>query len=323
MAHNKTIAQHYVPQFLLYGFASASDKINLFDLKKNEVRFNQAINFVFYENYFYDTDNRVENMLLLLEKKASVPINKIRQDGYSRIEENDKCELIIFLCAQLSRTKAARDRYLGMLDEKNMEKVKASLAKKYHEDTDFGHYHYPKEDLRKISAINTSEGVLHSMVMNDLRFHVLINKTDKEFIISDHPMIVINALYKEESQFMPGPLARGAQLFLPLSKNICLCAYDPKVYKYGGQKSLTASEINLKDVQWLNKLQALSAAHFIGISSPLMEKYVRNLKPSKENCLPSFYKVLKKAKKLYKNPQLRNPQKYRDFLRFLSVEGAL
>ena len=129
---------------------------------------------------------------------------------------------------------------------------------------------------------------------------------------------------------------------MPLSKELYLCAYDSKIYKYGSKACDISKISDQNDVDWLNQLQARTACSFIGFSGRAMENHVRNLLEnfngkkiySRESShlyqddmadgniktghmvyttqmklinKPSFVKVLKKAKALAESFQERDP----------------
>src|SRR4028118_626770 len=86
-----TKKQHYVPQFMLNHFAcdgSQGNRINIFDMDRSEVRYNQRVRGVFSQNYFYDKDNQVENFLATrIEGPASSVVNKIVSGDFNLISE--------------------------------------------------------------------------------------------------------------------------------------------------------------------------------------------------------------------------------------------
>jgi len=104
--------QHYVAQFLLGGFdiesGGATPKINIFDVQRNSLRFDQAVKEVFAQNYFYDKDNQIENFISEhIEGPAAEQINKLRNGDFASLNSRDT-RLIKFLCCQNSRTVEAR-----------------------------------------------------------------------------------------------------------------------------------------------------------------------------------------------------------------------
>lgn len=338
MTKQITKNQHYVPQCLLKGFA-INEKINIFDITTQQHRDNQLISKNFSQNYFYDYDtyNQVEEILSKIESKTAPDIERLRNYDYSVINNNEY--LIRFLCAQYYRTRMAQQIALKIYDFHAMNQVKnilttnkaqLQLPENFGDNPeDFGYFDYNRKSDRLISAGITTFGVIMYPVMTDLKFHVLINKSNHtEFIISDNPVIMYNWLYKNSNHLQAAsPLISGVQFFMPISKNIVLCAYDPKVYKYGNNKKLNFSDIYDDDINWLNQLQIRSSTSMIGYSSIHMQNYINiNKKNNPKKILdlsaesssiiklffrnvtikPSFFKIQKKAKYLTNCLQYRN-----------------
>ncbi len=280
MQHTKN--QHYVPRFLLRGFINEQENetINIYDMIQQKYR--QAnIKNVFSENYTYGKDSIIDNNVNNpIEINIAPVINLIRSHNFDDINK-EKNNIIQFLCHQLSRTRKSGSEIEEFV-QKNLQKLLRKVLKNKFPDEETEDYgcNLTKEYKQELLSSRTADGVLHSMLMNDLNIHVLVNKTDIEFIISDQPSVHYNWFYKD----LNDPLAtclftKGTQIFCPISKAIYLCAYDPKIYKYG-TKSSNISYIDLKceqDIIWLNDLQVRSSLRFIGFSSQNMRNHINKL----------------------------------------------
>lgn len=287
MADQTTKNQHYVPQFLLGGFDSVGaekPKVHIFDVERDVVRQNQAVKEVFSQNYFYDKNNEVENFLSSnIEGPASEIINRIRNNDFS-ILGNGGTELIKFICCQNARTVEGREDALSFINA-HFHQIFSDLNRLNDLGvTDPGSFKIrpsDKDSMRYFNATQALSGVIDSKGMEDLEFHILINKTNEEFVLSDHAITRYNWLYRGLNDPRIGSmLAKGVQLFLPLSDKVCICAYDSKVYKYG-QKSSNISELKEKgDVYWLNQLQMRNARSFIAFKSIYMASYLKQLRTS-------------------------------------------
>lgn len=343
MVHQTTKNQHYVPQFLLGGFdavGAEKPKVHIYDLEKGVVRKNQAVKEVFSQNYFYDINNEVENFLSSnIEGPASEIINRIRNNDFSMLG-NGSVELIKFMCCQNARTVEARENvlyyinshfYQIVLDLNRLNDLGIDDPESYKLSPS------DKDSMRDFNAELALNGFGDAKHMEDLEFHILINKTKEEFILSDHAISRYNWFYRSLNDPRIGSmLAKGVQLFLPLSEKVCLCAYDAKVYKYGNKSSSVSELWSESDVYWLNQLQMRNARSFIAFKSMFMvgslEKlhalfYGRKIYSIKSSSLekkdigevqlypeqvkfinkPTFFKVLKKAKKMESNFEWRNP----------------
>ncbi|WP_157314055.1 DUF4238 domain-containing protein [Chitinibacter sp. GC72] len=349
MPSNITKNQHYVPQFLLRGFSddrSNFEKISIFDFFKKEVRFDQSIAEVFSQNYFYDTDNEIESFLSReVEGPAAGVIDSVRKGDFSKINGSSFSTVMGFVMCQEARTAEARDDGLNYINA-SFGQILADFS--HFNDLDLGDINEwrvtpsDKDSMRSFVVARTLNGIIDSVAMKDLRFHILCNETEQEFIISDHPVVRYNWLYRNlEDPRVSSILARGVQLFVPLSSSLYLCAYDPKVYKYGLKNSDSSSLISINDVEWLNKLQILSARSFVAFSANKMKSTIIDLcqkcgegkiytrlsshlgrenmkngdvktthmvytKQLKLQTLPSFFKIIKKSKKLASHFEVRN-----------------
>jgi hypothetical protein len=349
MTGQTTKNQHYVPQFLLGGFDIGSgdtSKINIFDVQRNSLRFDQAVKEVFSQNYFYDKDNQIEKLLSeQIEGPASEQINKLKNGDFTSLNSGDT-RLIKFICCQNSRTVEARQDALNFINA-HFGEIVSDLSRlnnlNIKRPKEFRIVPKDKDSMRYFTAVQALSGVIDSKGMEDLRFHLLRNETSKEFVISDHPVTRYNWLYRDLKDPRIGSLlAKGVQLFMPLSKDLYLCAYDSKIYKYGSKACDISRVRDQNDVDWLNQLQVRSACSFIGFSRRAMQNHVRSLAAnfngkkiySRESehlyqevmadgniktghmvyttqmkllKIPSFVKVLKKAKPLAESFQERDP----------------
>ena len=259
--------QHYVPQFLLKHFGINTKKtkrINIFDIQKDAVRYNQSISQVFSQNYFYGKGSEADIFIAEeIEAPASGVINKI-VDGTFSIAENDLTVLHRFILSLFYRTPEAVERASSFMNTQ-LESVVSELL--YLNDfnpalASSGSFDFYQDRLASILAI---QGVLDAMILRDLEYHIIENETSLEFYISDHPVFMYNWLYRNLHQ--PGVTsitALGLQVFLPLSPRITLCLYDPKVYKYGSRGSSVTHLSNEGDIEILNSFQAINSASIIG-----------------------------------------------------------
>lgn len=190
-------------------------------------------------------------------------------------------ELIKFICCQNARTVESREDALNFINA-HFQQIVSDLNRLNDLGIDdpagFKIRPSDKDSMRYFNATQALSGVIDSKGMEDLEFHVLVNKTNEEFIISDHAIARYNWFYRDLNDPRIGSMqAKGVQLFLPLSDKICLCAYDAQVYKYGS-KSSNVSELHVEsDVCWLNQLQMRNAHSFIAFKSIFMEGSLKKL----------------------------------------------
>ncbi|MFQ4138031.1 DUF4238 domain-containing protein [Nodosilinea sp. PGN35] len=360
MSKQITKNQHYVPQCLLKHFdcdARKGKKINVFDIERAVVRYNQSVKEVFSQNYFYGKDNEVETFMAeKVEDPASKILDKI-VDGDFNIVDEDVLTLHRFVLSLFYRTPEASERASGFVNSQleSMVRELLSLNGFDPEEASAGRFNFYQD---RLASLITVQGVIDAIILRDLRYHIIKNETASEFYISDHPVFIYNWLYRDlEYPGVTSITALGLQIFLPLSPKITLCFYDPKVYKYG-QKSLVTCVSKDEDIEILNSFQVINSDSVIGFYSQQNEAHVRRLyerykninlhqyesgilstekegkgrirsthfvftRQAKLKKMPSFVKVKKKSRSYASSYQERDPElsaKHMEFKRFMNEQ---
>lgn len=357
MSKQITKNQHYVPQCLLrhFGYDSKNGKrINVFDIERSVVRYNQSVKEVFSQNYFYGKDNKVETFMAeKIEGPASNIVDKI-VDGDFNIAGEDTLTLHRFILSLFYRTPEASERVNGFVNSQ-LESIVRELLSLNGFDPEEASAGRLKLYQDHLASLITVQGVLGAVFLRDMEYHIIKNETASEFYISDHPVFIYNWFYRElEHPAVTSINAIGLQIFLPLSPKITLCLYDPKVYKYG-QRSLVTCVSNDKDIEILNSFQIINSNSIIGFYSSKNESHVKQLcerykniilrqyesgiLSTSEECkgrrrsthfvftrqeklmkMPSFIKVKKKLKSYASSYQERDPQLSAEFKKLIINE---
>lgn len=285
MSKQITKNQHYVPQCLLKHFgcdAKKGKRINIFDIERSVVRYNQSVKEVFSQNYFYGKDNEVETFLAeKIEGPASKVVDKI-VDGDFNLASEDASTLHRFILSLFLRTPEASERVSGFINSQLESIVRELLSLNGFdpEAASAGRFNFYQD---RLASLITVQGVLDAVILRDLEYHIIKNETASEFYISDHPVFTYNWLYRDlEHPGVTSLTAIGLQIFLPLSPQITLCLYDPKVYKYG-QKSLVTCISSDEDIEILNLFQVINSNSIIGFYSRENEAHVKQLSKRYEN----------------------------------------
>jgi hypothetical protein len=286
MDQKTTKNQHYVPQCLLKNFSVKHKKddyrINIFDVTKKTTRFNQSTKEVFSQNFFYDKDNKVEQFLSnKIEDKAAIEIANIIEGDLCQIKDFSTT-LLKFISVQLYRTPEAISQPLEFINSffkpLAMQHVQAKGYDLEQAQEAISGLRLLPKDIRSFRSRLALQGILASKLLEDLKFHLIINNSDVEFFISDHPVNQYNWLYRDlDSTSATALTARGVQIFMPISADKLICLYDPKVYKYGNKNDWSTATTNNKDVIILNELQAINTSSVIGFKSRTMESEVVRL----------------------------------------------
>lgn len=200
--------QHYVPQFLLRKFSAEDSykKINLYNINNKKIIRGAPINSQSSKNFFYGADQAIEKKLSNLENESSKIINNIIDlKNDFKFNANDKDILKKFIFIQYMRT-------LKFNDE--LDNVSTQFKKKL-------------GLLSKESKSNGEKGYNLALkgykYIKDLKIEFVINRTNLEFYLGDHPVIAHNFFSKT-----CGLALKGQSFFMPISPQILLVIYDKK-----------------------------------------------------------------------------------------------
>ena len=212
--------QHYVPRCALRLFTSQMEgrAINLFNIEAKKSIQNAPVKGQCSRDYFYGKDLRAENILARLEghyaRIASLLIHECQ------ITAEDENWLRLFVVVQTRRTEGAIRELelfsLGMTD----------AAFKSHPDQ-----RPPALDHAALVKLSVGAGVKLHDYMRDLKFIILRNRTELEFITSDHPAVISNKFSFEklgDKKF--GMSNSGVFLVLPISPKLTAFFFDLGVY---------------------------------------------------------------------------------------------
>lgn len=259
--------QHYVPQLLLQNFSieeKGEYRSNVYDLVKEGFRENQNTKKICSRNYMYDKDNIVESFLSKnIEAPASVEISRIVSNP-TDARMPAEIDLLRFLCVQLGRTQEAYDHALEFINAFSGTMFRELARLNNFDEESAEKLRLVPTDPRAIIARQTLDSALNWPLIKDLQHHVVINKSESEFIIADHPVFQYNWYLRDAQELSSTSIAnKGVQLFLPLSTKVVYCLYDNSVYSYGASRLPYTEILNQADVDTLNSFQMLNASSLI------------------------------------------------------------
>ena len=224
--------QHYVPQFLLRGFASGRKKqVFTFD-KQCQRTFKTSIRNVAGQSGFYDFEANGESrsldpLLKDLEGKAAPIVQtilRVRQLGF--LSEEQRHTLALFVVSQMLRTDAQRQKY------KHLNDMLCEAIKRMGGDPDNveGFKPLSDEEARRESILMLPKLAL------DLLPHVL-NKTwvlysaplSEQYYASDNPVVMHNTTNQNPYRGTLGVAVEGIEIYLPISGSLCLGFLCPTI----------------------------------------------------------------------------------------------
>jgi hypothetical protein len=262
--------QHYVPEFLLEGWATDGDVVTLhFDSGHEEA--SQSISRICSRNYLYTppNDTALEKELANLEGRQSDPIKAFRK-GITPVKLSalDKLALCSFILTQRLRTRVYRQellnesyqiyndplqRQLQHLTDQNQplpldEEVSNSIR-----DTKI------KENAKQLQNYLMIHGFF-GIILRDLDMVLAVNETDNDFICGDSPVVFDNIRFKhEQEQYYPGAANQGLLAYCPISPEEYIILYDPVTYIFEHDTEKCFSITDPDVAQILNQFQLMNA----------------------------------------------------------------
>jgi hypothetical protein len=268
--------QHFVPRHYLRQFGySDTEQISLARIEPYHYVPKATIARQCQEDYFYDDDGKLEDLL--------------------KLGEDDMAPVLVDVCRKM----AYSDRELGLLrmlavllhvrTRKAAEAAKVFPRRMFAEVTqagiDSGELPPPPEDWNPeavdfsgVSAMLIGNAIPCWLEMSTLDCKLLHAPATSAFVTSDNPALLLN-------QFADGahPLRRfvgfaqsGFQLLLPLSPRVCLYFYDRRVFKVGKGNGQVV-EIGDSDTNTINTLELQSADVCLYFNDTVPENRARGL----------------------------------------------
>lgn len=267
---SKTINQHYVPQFLIRKFGTGN-RVKMFNILKEKFVPSTAIKNQSSEDYFY-VEQEIEDLLSELEGKASKVLAEI--ENTLTLPETMSPEFVNlsrFITAQRGRTKTSEQDVL-----RHMKGVLDAAVAEHPELSDLNPDDY---ELHAEGAVLTplATALESAIFLSDLERCLLHNKTNYDFCLSDHPVVLYNKLCERaEGQGGLGYVKSGLMVFLPINPRLTLLLYDGHAYDMSCRNGSVAEITTEADVRQLNRLQWASAFFNVYLSPDTSEEEARS-----------------------------------------------
>ena len=263
--------QHYVPQHLLRGWTD-NERVPVYNLDNQQEYPPTSISNLCSEDYFYGGPD-VEKSMDGLEDVHAAIIDKIRSDrSFDRFDRMNILYFAVFVLLQRNRTKQQKKDTENFIDNISKEylKLKIESGEVDPELPDgrnvlnlFDRFKVTHEAPLALPMLQALTGV--DLIL-DLEVVIIENKSEKGFIVSDHPIVHDNRRFKDEiDEFLVGLQSRGLQIFVPISDEIQILLYDSAAYhvKYTDKQKRRVTTMSERVVTELNDVQMISASENI------------------------------------------------------------
>lgn len=245
--------QHYVPKLLLRGFFSRDEKrakqrqVHVFDLE-NERSFPVSIDKIMGETRFNDfwlddeTLASIEPWTSRVESHVAPLVERIRAEKTLQRTRSEHGDLSLLVAFQFMRTKGMR-LLPERLDSQIRKRVRLMGFDAKQKD---GLFNLDAEGLKREHIRHQVQNIeKYVEIIAQKEFFLMTAPVGHSFYIGDHPVVLHN---DEPRTVHRGHLGIGAayiQIYLPLSSDVMLCAYDKAVL---GQVMKSADQARNKEV---------------------------------------------------------------------------
>lgn len=299
MANKKN--QHFLPQYFFKNFSTNKKTINVILRRSGKIIKKASIKGQCSKSYFYGAEE-IEDLFSIIEGDHSQVLKKIIQidsldslqkyiNNFDPIEHGDiainpeMLALFQIILFQRSRTEFAAKQTSTLFSKMVKEIFISHLITK--EETEVLEYTDSMDilvDERNTVLMLIKLAFESTPAILDLGVYILKNKTTREFIFSDSPVVFYNRAYKDiKKHGSLGLQSPGLLIFFPISPNTCLLLIDEKKY-YGDLIGNNYFEIkNEFDIDSLNKLQLHHSLNSIYFSDNLSDQYIKKIWKQQKN----------------------------------------
>ena len=266
--------QHYVPKCYLRNFTNGDEFIATFLHSKNKFVEKASLDSVVCKEYLYGKDLVIEKKFENLEGKWASAFKSINKNEDVTDDEAIEIvyQLMTFIAFQHSRTLRVFDAqksfedflYNFVCENAGSEEAARNTLRKY----------IPKNYNLMEAPFNVSAQFIEAF--KDLDLLLIENNSEIDFVTSDNPVVLYNKfLCNRKFQGNYGLSAVGLCIFLPLSPNLCLCLFDPKIY-FSTNNNIKCT-ISQDSAHELNKMFCRNAYEYVFFSKKHSKEYAEKL----------------------------------------------
>lgn len=276
--------QHYVPKHYLRAWAT-DEKLSVLPLSAGKI-FPDTTDSVCSRNYFYGNPPVVEDELANLDGYHAHPFRELRNGDDLTDLSQQRIELLLsFITTQRTRSRATKEDikqgydFLKDAVEDDMEADRYDDKIEWKDDFDEDE---KKEKLVEAHLLGVhhfliAQGIFGYIGIKDLDGVMLCNVTDREFIVSDAPMVLDIPQYKHQLGLVPAGMGnRGLQIYCPVDQHRILLLYDPDVYRFDQNSKRQVLIKNEEVIDELNLLQFHNAESIVMFNGS-REDYILDL----------------------------------------------
>jgi hypothetical protein len=278
--------QHYVPQFILRGFASGRKQVFVLDKQtgrtfKTSTR-NIAAQLGFYDIEVHGDTRSLDPLFTELEDATAIIVKAILEVRHLRLlTEDQRKTLALFVVSLMLRTDSRRRQYKHLNDV-----ITDAILRRGGDPQNV-------EGFRPL----TDEGARQEWILNlpRLALNLRPNLLDKTWVLysapstehyysSDNPVVMHNTLNQNPFRGTLGLAVKGIEIYLPLSGSLCIGFLCPSIREMivDGERGARHLRVPVSFKEWMQafeegtplRLQPDNVVHHNSLQVINAERYV-------------------------------------------------
>lgn len=287
--------QHFVPQCYLRKFGDSNEKVNVFDKSKNEIRFNQPINNIASQRFFYDIDfeeinkviedkgiqipedikndvlnidkqhlekwfsNVVEPLLIKIINNIESTYNLVNDDKLYEIEvinNKMKSELLFLLSVQIMRTMEFREAFVNQTPNMLLKVIKKLECGNGLDFEDL-ELEYRKEVKPLLHAKLILDDDMNKTIMESLSRHIwYIGVNLTKMPLYTSDNPIVKCPHKfEDGKSHSGLASEGIEIIYPITSRLALIMREREYHEQYSLFENKFKKLTINDIIIYNSLQ--------------------------------------------------------------------
>ena len=252
--------QHFVPRHYLKRFSfDQGSQIRLFNLDIQKYVPEAPLKSQCSSSYFYGEDTSGESILTEIEGIAEDLFGQICKDRDIPKSYSQRLDLMTVLSLMHRRTRRHAELDSGFIEVVTKRMIRMNPTLKNDSISTVLDRVRIRDRAAPLRSVKTS--LCYPHLIFDLELRLIIAPAGKAFITSDHPVILLNQAFFQtvESAAICGLASKGLQIFLPISPEFLVVAFDPGLYRVGSRRRTFYQIERDEDCELINALQILNA----------------------------------------------------------------
>ena len=270
----RRLRHHYVPQFYLRHFASKPRRIHVYNHSSSEFIRDVGLKNQCYRRRLYGGAEIEERLSDVENVVAPVLRRVVSQNALPAMDSEDHHSLLALVALQALRTARVAE-----ITNQRIDKITKQVYSRDPRFADLDRLEFGY-DSPALAALGFLPDVLKCIT--DLHVHLVVSPDRDVFLTSDNPTFRYNQSCETvRFQGTTGFIARGLQIFMPLSPRHQLVMYDGAVYRPRRRdRSLRTTSAARADIDAFNRIQLIAADENVYFSSWRQNEEIQRVLPT-------------------------------------------